>query len=83
MGIEEVTKLCGKCFEIEGKSIPELNHKCLYNDINKLIDNRIREFVNKLKEELHWTNIKDGSGAWSPGQVNHKIDEVLKTKGLK
>jgi hypothetical protein len=36
MGIIEVSRLCGKCFEIDGKEIPVVGHKCPYYKKNKM-----------------------------------------------
>jgi len=44
-------------------------------DILRVVTNQDREFIKKLIEDLDWIKIKDGSGAWSPGQVKFIIEE--------
>ena len=39
-----------------------------------------KKMIEELKEEFHWSKIKDGSGAWSPGECAIKIDKWF-TKG--
>ncbi len=48
--------------------------------IDEYIAKKIQEvrdkFIERLKEELDWTNIEDSSGSWSPGEVKIIIDKL-------
>jgi len=66
-------KKCGK--ETKIVCICGICPKC--NGTDKIMKEDFDKFINKLKEETHWSKIKDGSGAWSPGEVGIKIDKCI------
>ncbi len=51
-----------------------------WNQIREIINEEKRFFAEQIKKEFDWTKVKDDSGAFSPGEVQLKIDKMVSDK---
>ena len=64
----------------EEKNLSELIFESNYKPVIHVenVKEKIQKVQGRLNEEFDWTNIKDNSGCWSPGQVKLKIEKIFK-----
>lgn len=55
MKVTEVSRLCGKCYEIEGETIPAFGHKCPHHPENKAenLNKKTRDEAIKLAIKMY------------------------------
>ncbi len=42
------------------------------------MEEKLKRFIERMREETNWSKIQNGTGCWSPGQIGFIIDMLEK-----